>query len=208
MVRSEFRFTAFLQILAYLLHLTKPTTGAPQQVYAPFSGIVYLVSPNGQTVNTASLTCPASAPNACSNLNSPNWCCPSGYTCAIPAAAPNLLGCCPVGQSCQGTPSVTTVTVAVAPVVQQSTVYVAATPTVLIQATTVVVQPTKNIVIAAGGYCSTLTMKGPDLPTTAAGSCGTILIVNAAETLRAWSTLAAIVGSVWIGGYLLAARLI
>lgn len=32
---------------------------------------------------------------------------------------------------------------------------------------------------AGGGYCSTLVAVGPGLPTTEAGSCGTILIVEA-----------------------------
>src|ERR1700753_3148749 len=96
---QHFSSSLFLTIALILIELfTVPVTGAPQNVYAPFSGIIYLVYPNGQTVSTSSLTCPASAPNACSNLNSPNWCCPSGYVCAVPASEPGIIGCCPSGQ--------------------------------------------------------------------------------------------------------------
>lgn len=66
--------------------------------------------------------------------------------------------------------SVTTVTV----YASQQTTTVMNQPT---QATVVVYnQPTTHA--AAGGFCSTLTMNGPNLPTVTQGACGTILIVN------------------------------
>jgi hypothetical protein len=196
-------FSSFLLTIALLLteFFAVLVTGAPQNVYQ-FSGIIYLVYPNGQTVSTSGLTCPASAPNACSNLNSPNWCCPSGYVCAVPAGQPGIIGCCPSGQSCAGTPSVTTVTVAAAPEVIPNTVVIAATPTAVITPA-----PTTNVVVAPGGFCSTMTAHGPGLPTTAQSTCGTILIVNGAKPFRALGSVSFIAGCFWIGRFLLIANL-
>lgn len=82
----------------------------------------------------------------------------------------------------------------------QTTVYVQQTP-VYVQPTTVNVVPgvyvarTTNIVY--NGYCSTLTARGPNLPTTAAGQCGTILVVNGGERRGGGRLLG--VGLGWMG---------
>lgn len=58
--------------------------------------------------------------------------------------------------------------------------------TVYVQTTTA--QQTTNY---NGVYCSTLYAKGPGLPTTRAGDCGTILVVNkAARSVRALGVFA------------------
>ncbi|PVI05146.1 hypothetical protein DM02DRAFT_127848 [Periconia macrospinosa] len=136
---------------------------------APFSGAIYIVDGNGQHVTTQSSNlCPNTASISCGDINQWGWCCPSGYTCVQPANQNSILGCCPAGGNCAGSvnvASIQTVTVAAPP--QQPTVAVQP------QQTTVAVYPPPQ-----AGYCATLTMNGPGLPTTTQGTCGTILIVN------------------------------
>ncbi|KAF2812245.1 uncharacterized protein BDZ99DRAFT_486869 [Mytilinidion resinicola] len=149
-----------------------------QNTYAPFSGAIYIVYPNGQQVNQASTNmCPSYASVSCSSINQPSWCCPTSYTCALPSSSSGIIGCCPPNTSCGGAvnaAAVTTITVqnvvTNTPVNYQSTVYV--------QAYTTTEAAGGNIY---NGYCSTLTENGPGLPTTRQGGCGTILIVNGAD---------------------------
>ncbi|KAF2193450.1 hypothetical protein K469DRAFT_549716 [Zopfia rhizophila CBS 207.26] len=141
---------------------------------APFSGAIYIVNPNGQEVNAAGANvCPSYASASCSNIGHPSWCCPSNYTCASPPNSGGLIGCCPNGSSCGGTVNVAAVTTVTVQYAQQtSVVYVQSQPT------TAVVYAQSTEVVYQGGFCSTLTMDGPGLPTTREGACGTILVVN------------------------------
>jgi hypothetical protein len=101
-------------------------------------------------------------------------CCPANYQCAVPANSNGLIGCCPNGNQCGGVVNVAQVTtVTVYP--QQQTVYAAAPPPA-----TVYHEPNP----AQGGFCATVTMSGPDLPRAGQGSCGTILIVAGAPSLK------------------------
>lgn len=75
-------------------------------------------------------------------------------------------------------------------------------------ATTVYTSP--QTTVGYGGYCSTLIAVGPGLPTTEAGSCGTILIAEA-EAIQAavlgWTKLIAmLVGLQVVGGLLFLRR--
>ena len=86
-----------------------------------------------------------------------------------------MIGCCPSGSQCGGSvnvQSVTTITVQAA----QQTDYVYVQPPV----TTVAVYHEPTQVVQQAGFCATLTMDGPGLPTTREGDCGTILIVSEA----------------------------
>jgi hypothetical protein len=147
-----------------------------------------------------------------------------GCSCCIPStycmrASDNSIGCCPWGQTCtpilSGTGGVAAGGWQSQP--QQSTWQPQPTP----QASTVYVtqiHPTTTIIYAAGGqqattvypgqkgqgqgqgqgqeqYCSTLYAHGGNLPTTEAGTCGTILIANTAGKgieLKRWIV-------VWVG---------
>lgn len=75
-------------------------------------------------------------------------------------------------------------------------------------ATTVYTSPQTNV--GYGGYCSTLIAVGPGLPTTEAGSCGTILITEADAVQAAvlgWARLIAmVVGLHAVGGVLFLRR--
>ncbi|KAF2706297.1 hypothetical protein K504DRAFT_386473 [Pleomassaria siparia CBS 279.74] len=172
------------ELLFPILCLAAPGAEPEPQSYtnnAPFSGAIYIVNPNGQQVTTTNTNmCPSTASTSCSVINQPSWCCPSSYTCASPANSGGLIGCCPAGSSCGGSvnvASITTVTVQS----QQQTVYVAPQPATVYN------------VPAAGGFCQTLTMHGPGLPTTRQGSCGTILIVSEAmPSLRTMGYMSAI----------------
>lgn len=62
---------------------------------------------------------------------------------------------------------------------QQQTAIVYAQPP---PQTTVVVNNHPNV--AAGGFCATITMSGPNLPRVEQGNCGTILIVAGAPSLK------------------------
>lgn len=125
------------------------------------------------------------APNFCEEILNITRCCPNGYTCAAPANSNGMIGCCPSGSNCGGAvnvASITTVTVYGAQ--QTSVVYVQPNPTTVIvyNGPTTVNVYNEPTVQAAGGYCSTQTMDGPNLPTTAQGQCGTILIVPSEGT--------------------------
>ncbi len=96
------------------------------------------------------------------------------------------------------------------------TVVQVATPTLAVETEAVVV-PAGAVVVAGqsssllpGPYCSTLTAKGPGLPTARAGGCGTILVVNTGGRLRpagdgagwTWTRdwrIGVIVGSLYLG---------
>ncbi|ORY12855.1 hypothetical protein BCR34DRAFT_481942 [Clohesyomyces aquaticus] len=147
---------------------------------APFSGAIYIVNPNGESVNAAGANyCPSYASLSCANMGQPSWCCPSSYTCASPANSGGIIGCCPSGSTCGGSVNVASITTITVQAVQQTSfVYVQPQPTT-VQVYNV---PTTNPVVGQGGFCSTLTMVGPGLPTTAQGECGTILVVNQGTT--------------------------
>ncbi|KAF2021055.1 hypothetical protein BU24DRAFT_404108 [Aaosphaeria arxii CBS 175.79] len=155
----------------------------PQQFTnnAPFSGAIYIVYPNGQEVTGVETNqCPSFASQSCGNIGHPSWCCAGGYTCASPETLGGACGCCPAGSSCGGTinvASVTTVTVQAAP--QTEVVYIQPPPTTV----AVYNQPQNPTQYhpQQGGFCQTLTMDGPGLPTTREAECGTILIVNEAS---------------------------
>jgi hypothetical protein len=111
----------------------------------------------------------------------------------------NVVGCCPTGSSCSGSVNqaqVTTVTVTTT-VVQQAINTVAG----------VVVGPATSPTTRNGpvynGYCSTLFMHGNPIPTTAAGLCGTILILNEGVAFhagwRALKYLTAFYGALGVG---------
>ncbi|KAF2874339.1 hypothetical protein BDV95DRAFT_474576, partial [Massariosphaeria phaeospora] len=150
-----------------------PDASSDPQTYtnnAPFSGAVYIVNPNGQEISTANTNlCPDQASLSCSNINHPSWCCPPTYTCAIPPSSNGLIGCCPSGQTCNGAINVAAITTVTVQAAQQTAAIVYVPPPAE--------HPTQ--VVAQGGFCATLTMEGPGLPTTREDSCGTILIVAA-----------------------------
>jgi hypothetical protein len=132
-------------------------------------------------------------------------------------ASDNSIGCCPWGQTCTSAPAAAGAaggawqsqppqsTWQPQPTPQASTIYVTQT------------HATTTVVYAAGGqqattvypgligqgqgdgqqgqYCSTLYAHGNNLPTTEAGTCGTILIANTAVKgieLKTWVV-------VWVG---------
>jgi len=127
-----------------------------------------------------------------------NRCCPSGHTCAW--LSDSVVGCCPPGCSCSNTNRINTaaavVTQTLAAVQQPTVTYIGQT----------------TVIVGAGGahwggppsgppngppngpppgahfdgYCSTLYANGPNLPTTAAGPCGTILVLNTGVMVRPW----------------------
>ncbi|OCK78359.1 hypothetical protein K432DRAFT_95949 [Lepidopterella palustris CBS 459.81] len=178
----------FLLILLFSsLVLASPET--QQYTYAPFSGAIYIVSPNGQQINTeATGMCPSYASESCSSIGQPSWCCPTSFTCAIPASSGGLIGCCPTGSTCSGSinaEAITTITVQSYITSTISPVYVQHTSVVYVQATTVapVYVAHTSAAVVYNGYCSTLVESGPGLPTTRQGDCGTILIVNAGRIL-------------------------
>ncbi|KAF2674671.1 hypothetical protein BT63DRAFT_449661 [Microthyrium microscopicum] len=165
---------------------------AQSNIYAPFSGAIYIVGPQGSTLtNAAAAQCPANAPQNCGNINVWNWCCPSGNSCQM--MSNGVVGCCAQGSTCGGTVNaaqIQTVTVtATAPqtVVQVPggviTTTVPGAPANGVYVTTV---STPKAVVNGGPYCSTQVMAGAPLPTFAAAACGTILILppNAAGALR------------------------
>jgi len=181
-----------MRFLLSILIFTTLSLAVPEPqtyTYAPFSGAIYLIAPNGQTVNTASADmCPSYASVSCSSIGQPSWCCPNSYTCASVPSSPGLIGCCPAGSTCGGSvnaAAITTITVQTLVTSTLAPVYVAQTSVVYVQATTTVqpvyVAQTTAVVVQGGNYCATLTENGPGLPTTRPGYCGTILIVSGAE---------------------------
>ncbi|EOD46574.1 hypothetical protein UCRNP2_6677 [Neofusicoccum parvum UCRNP2] len=141
---------------------------AAQDVYAPFSGAIYIVGADGVQISAAS---PAYCPQ----------CCATDHTCQYLSSS-SVVGCCPAGQTCSGGVSAQQITTVTVTVIQTQTQYVQG------QGTTVYggpayVQPTTTAYVGAqgggnvyAGYCSTLIADGPGLPTTRAGDCGTILV--------------------------------
>ncbi|KAF2643537.1 hypothetical protein P280DRAFT_255407 [Massarina eburnea CBS 473.64] len=157
---------------------------------APFSGAVYIVDSNGQQVTNANTNyCPNSASVSCGDdISQWGWCCPSGYTCATTSNSNGMIGCCPSGKNCGQTVNVAAASTVTVTVQAQQTQYV--------QPTT---QPVYN------GYCSTLTMEGPGLPTTTQGACGTILIVN--EGSRDLKAIGYSIGGILMLGHLAIGRM-
>ncbi|EMC98510.1 hypothetical protein BAUCODRAFT_138247 [Baudoinia panamericana UAMH 10762] len=166
-----------------------------QTVYY-FSGAVSVISQ--QTGSPAvPAVCPAGYPIQCNNIN-PNYCCPSNNVCSNNN---NYVACCPNGVQCSGaiggangyaplsttqyyTTYVQPTTVYTQP--QATTVYGAGVVTVQ-QATTVypaVTTPQTTTQIYYGQYCATYTEVGVNVPTTARGDCGTVLIVAPSEGAR------------------------
>ncbi|KAF2433373.1 hypothetical protein EJ08DRAFT_694654 [Tothia fuscella] len=198
---------------------------ARQVIYnnAPFSGAVYIVGANGAQLGAASPAyCPNQAPQGCGNIGVWNWCCPAGNTCAWTSTDHTVVGCCPQGSSCSGAVdrnSIQTVTIYIT-----TTQYASlAQPTVVgnggvfiagsVPATTVVAAGGGGVVIAVtstrvavnynGNYCSTIFAHGPGLPTTAAGNCGTVLVLNGVGRVkgvgwRVWGTWGMVLGLVGV----------
>ncbi|KAF2092652.1 hypothetical protein NA57DRAFT_49860 [Rhizodiscina lignyota] len=151
---------------------------AQTNVNAPWSGGVYVVGADGSTFSQAApAICPNDAPQNCGNINIWNWCCTSGTTCAM--LSNGVVGCCPSGSQCSGNinaAAASTVTV-------YNSYQVTTTATIANQDTNTV--PVTEA--AAGGqFCSTLFAKGPNLPTTAQGDCGTILVEN--DSTSVWNS--------------------
>ncbi|KAF2460414.1 hypothetical protein BDY21DRAFT_369432 [Lineolata rhizophorae] len=182
-----------MRMLFFSLLFTLWLTSALADDVYQFSGAVYVVNGNGGTwqAGTAAV-CPADATVNCADVGYSDWCCPGSCYCAV--AANNVVGCCQNGQNCVGNVAVQEI--------RTTTVYVQQTSYIQVQGppTTVVVQATPDnpVVVAAtpntqnvvyNGYCSTLTADGPGLPTTAAGDCGTILVVNEGSLAEIFSVL-------------------
>lgn len=130
-------------------------------------------------------------------------CCTAGTTCAW---VNGVVGCCASGAQCGGNVNaagVSTATVyatnyatTTATVAGQNTVVVAGAPqgtttTSVVQgpfvaASTATTTTTGQVSAAAagGGYCSTYYANGNNLPTTYQGSCGTVLVLNDARSIR------------------------
>lgn len=146
-------------------------------------------------------------------------CCAAQYSCQ--QLSGGVVGCCPYGGTCSGpAPAVistvtvyqsypvTTTMVQVQPTTPIAT-YTEPTAVVVAGATTTTTTPiyTPTPVEVGGGYCSTLYAKGPNLPTTAAGQCGTILVVSegslvrerAGSGVRILGTIWVMVVSLWLG---------
>ncbi|OAG12054.1 uncharacterized protein CC84DRAFT_1192373 [Paraphaeosphaeria sporulosa] len=140
---------------------------------APFSGAIYIVSPDGQP---AQGSCPAVASLSCGDQGHPSWCCPGGCSCVQQQGG--YVGCCPAGSNCAGPVTYSTVTVTAQ---AQQTVPVVVPQ----QFTTTAYCPTcYSPPPVAAGFCQTLTMHGPGLPVVTQGECGTILIVNESSSLK------------------------
>ncbi|USW52029.1 hypothetical protein Slin15195_G053480 [Septoria linicola] len=123
--------------------------------------------------------CPASFPVSCTSIQQPYYCCPSDNYCSW---ANSIVACCPNGKTCSGYAQNPTTTY-----YQPTTVYQQNPTTVIVAgaATTNYQQPQTTVTQGYGGqYCRTLVAVGPGLPTTQAGDCGTILIVEA-DAVRA-----------------------
>lgn len=134
-------------------------------------------------------------------------CCTADYYCAY-GGEDNHVGCCPNNEVCDGSiPSVTTTVYATTETVAATTytqveggttIYVAGGTTEYVGATTTeYVYGTTPTTI-----CSTLIEHGvKDLPTTAAGQCGVILIVNGAgRGIEDWALTATLAVLNALGG--------
>jgi len=138
-------------------------------------------------------------------------CCPTGNTCSL--LSNSLVGCCPTDTTCSGSVAanqVTTVTVYQQNTVtqyQQPTTVIAGGGGVYVYPTTTTPAATVNGGgIVYNGYCSTLYADGPGLPTTRAGQCGTILVVQAgadSNSARSFWLGMGIAGAwAFVGGFL------
>ncbi|GIZ44845.1 hypothetical protein CKM354_000803100 [Cercospora kikuchii] len=145
--------------------------------------------------------CPANYPVSCTNIQQPYYCCPADNYCSW---ANSQVACCPNGKTCSGYAQPTT------------TIYQQQQPTTVVVApaavTTYYQQPQTTVENQgyAGQYCKTLVAVGPGLPTTEAGDCGTILIVEA-DAIRAavvnWmKAIGMVVGLQLLGGIVLMNR--
>lgn len=179
-----------------------PAPVAQQNIYAPFSGAIYIIAADGQLLSGGHSICPADGQQICGNLAVWNWygkhrttvrskltrlnrCCPAGYTCAWLNGQRSTVGCCPDGSKCSGSPPAVTYTVPFERDPTTITVPLGRTVTKT-EGTLVVVAATTSTraAIYDGQYCSTMTAKGPDLPTTARGHCGTMLLVSESMASR------------------------
>lgn len=215
--RSSPTFTSTIAMLAILGLFAH--RGAAQDVYAPFSGAIYIVGADGVQISAASPAyCPQYAALSCSGIGYPNWCCATDHTCQYLSSS-SVVGCCPAGQTCSGGVSAQQITTVTVTVIQTQTQYVQG------QGTTVYggpayVQPTTTAYVGAqgggnvyAGYCSTLIADGPGLPTTRAGDCGTILVVSGAwegahggRGWYGWGVPVAVLGNVLLGAWLAGVR--
>ncbi|KAF1817535.1 hypothetical protein P152DRAFT_22657 [Eremomyces bilateralis CBS 781.70] len=169
-----------------------PEPNPQQNIYAPFSGAIYIIAADGQVLSGIPSICPANAQQVCGNLHVWNWCCPSGYTCSWMNSQQSSIGCCPAGSQCNGTPQVVTQTVTIER--NPTAVIVASQPRTMTQLESSTMTPTSEVLVAVttstatliygGPYCSTMTATGPNLPTTASSRCGTILIVSSITSRR------------------------
>lgn len=180
----------------------------------------YCISSNQQDLTAAtSAQCPSWAPINCNAIQEPNYCCTPSTYCA--RASDNTIGCCPWGQTCN--PIVAGGGVGTWQPQQTSTIWQQPQPSTVYVTE---VQPTTTLVYAAGQntqqvttvyngvgegqgqgqYCSTLYAHGGNLPTTEAGTCGTILIANAAVKGAKMSTTTLICALLAFGGVALRIR--
>ncbi|KAI4848501.1 hypothetical protein E4T44_03891 [Aureobasidium sp. EXF-8845] len=178
----------------------------------------YCMPSQPQNLSPATIaTCPSWSPITCTAIGEASYCCvPSTYCMR---ASDNSIGCCPWGQTCTSTPAAAagaggeqwqsqpqqSTWQQPQPTTQVSTIYVTQThPTTVVyaaggqQATTVYPGLIGQGQGQEGQYCSTLYAHGNNLPTTEAGTCGTILIANTGVKKRAtekwilaWVTLVA-----------------
>ncbi|KAM3416337.1 hypothetical protein BST61_g7942 [Cercospora zeina] len=143
--------------------------------------------------------CPANYPVSCTNIQQPYSCCPADNYCSW---ANSQVACCPNGKTCSGYAQPTTTIYQ--PQQQQPTAVVVAPVAV----TTYYQEPHAPVEPGgyAGQYCKTLVAVGPGLPTTEAGDCGTILIVEAdaiqAAVVSWMKAIGMVIGLQLLGGVL------
>lgn len=113
---------------------------------------------------------------------SPSSCCPTNNYCAW---ADNKIACCPNGCSCTGWSGTYQPTSYYAPQPSSTRRYWRPSSTHYWQPQSTYVAPaaytpvqSTPAAVGYGQYCSTLYAHGPNLPTTAQGDCGIILVVN------------------------------
>ncbi|KAI6818052.1 hypothetical protein KC340_g11440 [Hortaea werneckii] len=186
-----------------------------------FSGAVQVGQDQDQGSYAVQAQCPAGNPVSCDAIGEPEYCCPSNNRCEW---SNSKIACCPQGKTCNGwgggggggggwehtsqwQPSTT----------QQWTPQQTWAPQTTTdwnaggggaawggQATTTSPQAWD------GNYCSTLVAVGPNLPTTEAGDCGTILVVESGQTAREILGWARMIGLLLtlnaFGGWLLMIR--
>ena len=76
-MESSIRLFRLSSLVVVVVVLTTLSLAAPEPqtyTYAPFSGAIYLIAPNGQTVSTESADmCPTYASVSCSTIGQPSW---------------------------------------------------------------------------------------------------------------------------------------